>query len=239
MGVVVVGSVVVYQWLGPAPSAPADGPRATPSPVARPASPEPAARESAPVPPRRAERSTRAAAPEPVAPAPEAAPTTSTLHVEADVPDAKVFVDRIGRGTAPVTIADLAPGPHRVNVTAAGYDGYSEDVELAPGSRTLTVTLKDVRLDVAMEVTHKHGMGSCKGRLSASPKGLAYEASDGNDSFLVPFTEVTALELDYLAKDLRVKTKNGKTFNFTDGSADRLATFHQDVNKARTRLAAQ
>ena len=138
-----------------------------------------------------------------------------------------------------MTIADLAPGPHRINVTAAGFDGYSEDVDLAPGARTLTVTLKDVRRDVAMEVTHKHGVGSCKGRLSASAEGLAYDASDGSDNFLVPFAEVTALELDYLAKNLRVKTKNGKTFNFTDGSADRLASFHQDVNKVRARLADQ
>ena len=82
-------------------------------------------------------------------------------------------------------------------------------------------------------------MGSCKGRLSATPNGLRYQGSDGKDTFLWPLADIAALELDYLAKNLRVKTKDGKTFNFTDSSADKLAVFHQDVNKARTQLAAQ
>jgi hypothetical protein len=45
--------------------------------------------------------------------------------------------------------------------------------------------------------------------------------------------------VDYLDKNLRVKVRNGKTYNFTDpdGNADRLFVFHRDVDKVRQRLA--
>ena len=45
--------------------------------------------------------------------------------------------------------------------------------------------------------------------------------------------------MDYLQKNLRVKLRGGKQYNFTDpdGNADRLFVFHRDVDKARERLA--
>ena len=52
--------------------------------------------------------------------------------------------------------------------------------------------------------------------MSATPKGLRYEASDGKDNFLWPLADIAAFDLDYLAKNLRVRMKDGKTFNFTD-----------------------
>jgi hypothetical protein len=42
------------------------------------------------------------------------APATGQLVVQSDVVGAKVFVDGIARGLAPITIADLAPGDHDV-----------------------------------------------------------------------------------------------------------------------------
>jgi hypothetical protein len=203
----------------------------------RPALPEATVRESPP--PRRTERSAAASAPAPAAPVAESAPTTSTLHVEADVPEAKVFVDRISRGTTPLTLTDLPPGPHRINITAPGYDGYSEDVDLVPGERTISVSFRQVRLDAALDVTHKHGVGSCKGRLSATPQGLRFDAGDGKDSFSLPLTDIATLDVDYLEKNLRLRTKSGRTYNFTDSNADGLFAFHEDVNKARSRLASQ
>jgi hypothetical protein len=45
--------------------------------------------------------------------------------------------------------------------------------------------------------------------------------------------------VDYQDKNLRIKLRKGKQFNFTDpdGNADRLFVFHRDVEKARQRLA--
>jgi PEGA domain len=178
-----------------------------------------------------------ATAPEPAAPV-EAAPTTGTLRIETDVADASVLLDRVGVGTAPITIPDVAPGPHRLNVSATGYDGYSETIDVQPGTHTISIAFKEVKLDVRIDVVHQHGIGSCRGVLSATPQGLRYEAADGKDSFSVPLTDFETFEVDYLAKNLRLRTKGGKTYNFgdPDGKADRLFTFHREVDKARKRI---
>ena len=54
-------------------------------------------------------------------------------------------------------------------------------------------------------------------------------------------TALEVFEVDYLKKNLRIKPKNGKTYNFTDreDNADRLFVFHRDVDKARQKLAGQ
>jgi hypothetical protein len=236
VGVLAAGAVVAYLSMRPASPPPATAP--TPSataPTPRPALPEAPVREAPP--PRRTARPAAPSAPEPAAPVAERAPTTSTLHVEADVPEAKVFVDRVSRGTTPLTLTDLPPGPHRINITAPGYDGYSEDVDLVPGERTISVSFKQVRLDTVLDVTHKHGMGSCKGRLSATPQGIRFDAADGKDTFSLPLIDIATLEVDYLEKNLRLRTRSGKTYNFTDSNADRLFAFHEDVNKARKLMA--
>ena len=212
----------------PGPAAPAPAPPA-PAPVTSTPSAEPVA------PPR------RMAAPPPPAPPVDASPTTVTLRVEVDVPGASVLIDRVGVGTAPLTIPNLAPGPHRINVVASGYDSYSEDIDLAPGTRTLTVSFKEIKLDARLAAVHKHGIGSCRGDLVATPTGLRYEAADGKDTMAVALTDLATFEVDYLEKNLRVRTRQGRTFNFTDpdGNADRLYLFHQQVDKVRKRLQTQ
>ena len=44
--------------------------------------------------------------------------------------------------------------------------------------------------------------------------------------------------MDYLKKNLRVKVRGGKSYNFTvkDGTADGLLSFQQKVEAARKRL---
>lgn len=150
-----------------------------------------------------------------------------------------MFLDRVGVGTAPLTIPNVVPGSHRLNVSATGYDGYAENIDVEPGARTITVSLKEVRLDVRMAASHKHAVGSCKGELSAAPQGLRYDAADGKDSFSVPLADITEFAVDPVAGNLRVKTRQGRTYNFTDpeGNADRLYGFHRDVDKARKRIA--
>lgn len=173
------------------------------------------------------------------APAPaEASPTAGTLHIDSDVPGAQVFIDRQFIGVTPITAPNVTPGSHRLNVSAQGYEGITDTIEVVPGSRNIQVRLKDVRLDAKIDVVHKHRIGSCKGRLVATPQGLRYETSNKDDAFSVALVDLGTFQIDYLEKNLRVAARNGKRYDFTDpdGNADRLFVFHRDVDKARERL---
>ncbi len=150
-----------------------------------------------------------------------------------------MFIDRVFVGAAPVTASNVTPGSHRLNVSAAGWDGVAETIDVEPGPRDIVIKLKEVRLDAAIDVIHKHRFGSCRGRLVATPQGMRYETTDRNDAFgMTPLTTLEAFEVDYLAKNLRVKLPGGKKYDFTDpdGNADRLFVFQRDVDKARARL---
>jgi hypothetical protein len=213
----------------PPPAAAADPPRVDTPVTAAPARP-PSRREPAakPAPASTAE-----------APAPaEASPTAGILHIESDVPGAQVFIDRQFIGVTPITASDVKPGSHRLNVSAQGYEGVADTIEVAPGPRNIQIRLKDVRLDVKIDVVHKHRIGSCKGRLVATPQGLRYETSNKDDAFSVALLDLGTFQIDYLEKNLRVAARSGKRYDFTDpdGNADRLFVFHRDVDKARERL---
>ena len=194
-------------------------PTATPRPTATAAKPAP----------------TATAEPKPTA-TPE--PTTGTLVFESDVPDTSVFIDRRYLGKAPLTAPDIAPGEHQINLSPAGYDPHVESIMVTPGTRTISVKFKEIRLDASTPVTHKHAIGSCSGTLRATPQGLTYETSNANDAFTVPLTNLETFAADYVAKNLRVKIKNGKTYNFADAEdkIDRLYAFHQQVEKVRLRI---
>jgi hypothetical protein len=107
-----------------------------------------------------------------------------------------------------------------------------------PGPHDVMVKLREVRLDVKLPVVHKHRMGSCTGRLVATPKGLRYETSDKGDAFSTTLLELDTFEVDYLQKNLKIKVRKGKQYDFTDpeGNADHLFVFHRDVDKARERI---
>ena len=209
----------------PAPTAASTTPAATPSP--RP--------KAAPAP--KADAAAASAAPETSA----AAPTTGTLRIDSDVPDTSVFIDRNYLGTAPVTATDLTPGTHHLNMSATGYDGISEDISVEAGTHDLSIKFKEIKLDTNVAVVHKHAFGSCSGTLRATPQGLQYDTTNRDDAFSVPLTELETFDVDYLNKNLRVKIRRGKTYNFTDpdGNADRLFVFQRDVEKVRQRLLAK
>jgi hypothetical protein len=216
----------------PAPGATTATREAAPAPSA-PATPEaPAPRAGAPRAPRRP-----SAEPEP-APAPAAASELGTLRIAADVPGAQVFLDRQYLGVAPVTAENVKPGTHQLNVTAEGFDGIAQSIDVEPGPRDLTVRFKEVRLNATLAVVHKHRMGSCTGQLLATPQGLHYETSDKEDRFVVPLRDLEVFTVDYQDKNLRVKVRKGKQYNFTDpdGNSDRLFVFHREVEKVRQRL---
>jgi hypothetical protein len=163
------------------------------------------------------------------------------LRVRSDVDGASVFLDRTFLGTTPLEKTGLAPGTHQLNVSAEGYDGIAQRVEIGEAPAEVTVRFKEVRLDASVPVVHKHTMGSCEGRLAATVQGLRYDTANRGDAFTVAFDRLQAFEVDYLKKNLRVRIAGGKTFNFTEpsGNADALFVFHRDVEKARARLAAR
>lgn len=173
--------------------------------------------------------------PEPAATAPAA---VGLLSIDSDVAGAQVFIDRQFVGVAPVKGHEVTPGLHKVNVSAQGFEGVAETIEVAPGPRDLMIKLREVRLEAEIEVVHKHRFGSCEGRLVATPQGLRYVTSDQSDRFEVALSDFETLEVDYLKKNLKIKVRKGRTFDFTDaeGNADHLFVFHRDVVKARERL---
>jgi hypothetical protein len=166
------------------------------------------------------------------------APDVGSLHIDSDVPGAQVFIDREFLGTAPLTANNIKPGQHRLNVSAEGYEGIAETLDVEPGPRDIKVRFKEVRLDASIDVVHKHRLGSCRGKLSATSQGLRYTTTEKDDAFNVGLLDLEMFQVDYLEKTLRVKLKKGKQYNFTDpeGNADRLFVFHRDVEKARERL---
>lgn len=215
--------------------------RTTVAPVAAPVGPPPsvpAPAVEAPRPTRRTVAPERPAATPPAGEAPAPPPDLVTLNIDSDVPGAQVFVDRQFIGAAPVTTTDIKPGTHQINVSAPGYDQYAQSLDVTPGPRDLMVRFKEVKLDARADVIHKHGIGSCRGTLIATAQGLRYDTTNQGDAFAVPLANIEALEVNYLEKNLKMKIRGGKQYNFTDptGNADHLFVFQRDVEKARQRL---
>jgi hypothetical protein len=240
-GLALVAGAGLYVLIGPRPAsrpAPAPGASAArePSPTA-PSAPLPTTRpETAPRPARRTPGSAPAA---PAAPAvAEAAPELGTLRIEADVPNAQVFLDRQFIGTAPVTAERVKPGTHQLNVSAEGFDGIARTIDVEPGPRDVAVRFREVRLDATLAVVHKHRIGSCMGQLVATTQGLRYDTEDKGDQFTAPLADLETFVVDYQDKNLKIKLRKGRQYNFTDpdGNADRLFVFQRDVEKARQQL---
>ena len=83
-------------------------------------------------------------------------------------------------------------------------------------------------------------MGSCEGRLAATLAGLRYETDRGSDAFALPLDGIESIQVDYLKKNLRVKARGGRTWNFTTKapSADPLLVFEREVTTALGKIAA-
>ena len=59
------------------------------------------------------------------------------LRVTSDIDGADVFVDRQYLGTTPFESSAVAPGRHKVNVSATGYESHAEDVEITNDVTTI------------------------------------------------------------------------------------------------------
>ena len=171
---------------------------------------------------------------------PPAAAAAATLRLESDVPGAAVFIDRQFVGNTPLTLDAIEPGTKRVQLTATGFDSIQRTIEIKPGPNTITLRIKEVTLSARTAVVHKHRFGSCEGTLRATLDGLQYVTANKEDAFTLPYSQVETFAVDYLDKNLRVKQRGGKTWNFTDRAenADNLFVFHRDVDAARKKLAA-
>lgn len=163
-------------------------------------------------------------------------PQRPRLRIDADVPGASVFLDRRFLGTTPVEVSDVSPGQHRLNVSAEGYETHAETIEVGPGRQQILVRFLEVKLDERLAVVHKHGVGSCRGVLHATANGLSYETAESADGFSLPFASLEPLQVDYLKKNLRVRQRGGRTYNFTAETADALLVFQKAVEQARLRL---
>lgn len=241
VGIVLVGAALFLVTRNPpapepaaapvatAPVTPAPPPTVDPAPLAEPTAAAPARAPAA-----------KKADPAPAPPPEPAAPTLATLVLESDVADASVFLNRQYVGTTPLRLDRLDPGTAQVKLTADGYEGIERSVDLAAGDNPVTMRFREVRLNTRIPVNHKHGVGGCEGTLVATVDGLAYETTNKGDAFNLSYAELETFTVDYLDKNLRVKQKGGKTWNFTDkgaANADALFVFHRDVEAARKKLA--
>lgn len=226
---VVVGSAMAF-WLSRRPAT-EPAPRLA-APVA---APEPAS-ETPATPPRAVTPSSAADAATPATPA---VPELGTLRIDADVEGAMVFIDRRYLGTTPVVAENLSPGTHLLNVTAQGFDGIAETIDIEPGPREIIYRLRQIRLDADLAVVHKHRLGSCRGQLEATPDGLVFEPTEGDDRFRVSLADLELVEVDYQEGNLRIRIRGGRQYDFADpdGNADRLFVFQRDVEKARQQIA--
>jgi len=213
------------------PNQPARFTNREPSPEPTPAAPSPGILEPEPEP-----------EPEPIAePVTESTIPESRLEpllrVFSDVPGASVFLDREFLGTTPFELVEVSGGPHRLNVSAEGYQGFAETIEIGDQPLSVEVRFLETRLDRRISVVHKHRFGSCRGFLRADVDGLHYETGD-DDAFSIPLSEIDMHTIDYLEHTLTLKRRNGRTYNFTDEqeTADALFVFHRDVEQARERL---
>jgi hypothetical protein len=244
VGLIVLGGSVLASflwWLSMRPAAPppAAAPEQIASEPAPPAETPAAAPEAAPSrsAPARPLETAAAPAPEAPAPAPAAGPL---LRVTGDVNGADVFIDRTFVGRTPFESRDVAAGSHQINISKEGFDGISRKVDiLADAPTEVTFSLKAVTLDAAVDVVHKHRMGSCEGRLTATLQGLRFTPASGDDGFETPLAALDGFAVEYQEKQLRVKIKGGKSYNFTTkaANADPLFVFHREVEKARAKLA--
>ncbi len=166
------------------------------------------------------------------------APIAPSLRVESDVPGATVFLDRNYVGTTPVDVKNVSTGEHELTVSADGYDMYAETLSVESGHRDIRVSFKNVSLAETIAVVHKHRMGSCEGTLLADDRGLRYETANKNDAFAVPFASLDEFEVDYLDKNLNLKVRKGKNYNFAEksGNADALFVFHKNVQAFREKM---
>ena len=162
---------------------------------------------------------------------------TALLRIDSDVPGAMVFLDRDYVGTTPFEVKDIAPGTHELTASVEGYDMYAAELEVKPEPQDIMIRFKEVKLDESVAVIHKHTFGQCQGVLRATLTHMIYETNH-KDAFSIPHAGIERFEIDYIEKNLNVKVRGGRNYNFTaqSGNPDDLFVFHQRVTEDRDKL---
>ncbi|GMR22128.1 MAG: hypothetical protein BMS9Abin37_0456 [Acidobacteriota bacterium] len=162
-----------------------------------------------------------------------------SLRIVSDVPGATVFLDRNYIGTTPVDIKAVEAGEHQLTVSADGYDMHTETVAVTTGHRDIRVSFEQAasELNESVSVIHKHSFGKCSGTLIADSAGIRYQ-SDHKDAFAIPYASLERFEVDYIKKNMNLKVRKGKNYNFTEqsGDADALFVFHKNVQAFLERM---
>lgn len=162
-----------------------------------------------------------------------------SLRVESDVAGATVFLDRNYIGATPVDIKTVEPGEHQLTVSADGYDMYTETVTITTGHKNIRVSFEEAAAELyeSVPVFHKHSFGDCDGTLIADATGIRYE-TDHKDAFAIPFDALERFEVDYIKKNMNLKVRKGRNYNFTEtnGDADALFVFHKNVQAFLERM---
>ena len=162
-----------------------------------------------------------------------------SLSVQSDIPGATVFLDRRYKGTTPITIKGVTAGEYQLTVSAEGYEMYAEKVTITAGHRNVRVDFQQAVADFneSIPMVHKHSFGNCKGVLIADANGIRY-ATDHKDSFAIPYGSLERFEVDYIKKNMNLKVRKGKNYNFTEqsGDADALFLFHKNVQSFLDKL---
>ena len=155
-----------------------------------------------------------------------------SLHIVSDVEGATVFLDRNYIGATPVVIDAVEPGEHQLTVSADGYDMYTDTVTVTTGRNEVRVSFEEEASQLLefVSVVHKHGFGNCSGTLYADNHGIRYE-TDHKDAFNIMYDSLERFEVDYIEKNMNLKVRKGRNYNFTEtsGNADALFVFHKNV----------
>ena len=151
----------------------------------------------------------------------------------------EVFIDRRYAGTTPFESYEVEPGRHRINVSAPGYEGHAEDVEI-----TAELTAVDVRFRQNPAGPAHPGRPQAPFRPTA--RATSWPRRAGSPTRPTTTTRSRCAWTD--SRSSRSTTwrttcgsrcgADGPT-NFTDGeeNADTLFVFHRAVEEARGRLA--
>ena len=163
------------------------------------------------------------------------------LRVTSDVAGAFVFVDRKFLGKTPLETDDVQAGSHRLQVSAEGYDGVSQSIEVARrrSDRCLGVAEDSRRSTRACRSCTSTASDRARARSSPTCAGFATRRRTGTTPGRCPSVTSRSLCLDYQGKTLQIKQRGGRTWNFTTrtSNADPLLVFQREVDHARSRLA--
>ena len=80
------------------------------------------------------------------------------LVVETNVAEAVVFLDGQRKGVGSLKIGRIAPGVHRLKVTAEGYEPYEYPVRLGKGAHRVSAHLEKIDQEPARSFTNSLGM---------------------------------------------------------------------------------